>query len=215
MVGAVNEDFYANSNCVHEAAGFQWRAASHERPPILRSIPDRAARGGFYYERNGGINVQRRVLLSDDTALIRFAWSVDHYGKRRCHGDLMKSPWWLTIDRFMLLLDRARTAGVALKEMVRRQLAVPEDWNACDTIVRARPKPGVVLATYAGPGLTASAGGERRIIATEAKTLWMEQLYIPGLGRMPWLPAYAPRPDMAGQWLNYEKTFDADARGFR
>lgn len=125
----------------------------------------------------------------------------------------MNSPWWLTIDRFFLLLDRARTAGVPLVEMVRRQLAVPEEWSSCDTIIRARPKPGVTLAAFAGPGLTAIAGDERRIIAPEAKTLWMEQLYIPGLGRMPWL--LRRPPNMAVRWIDFEKSFDATAKGFR
>jgi hypothetical protein len=213
MASTVNEAFYTDSNCYQEAGGFQWRVASHDRSPILRSVPDPAARGGFYYERNGGINFQRRVLLSDDTALIRFVRAEGHYGKKRTTDELMNSPWWLTIDRFFLLLDRARTAGVPLVEMVRRQLAVPEEWSTCDTIIRARPKPGVTLAAFAGPGLTAIAGDERRIIAPEAKTLWMEQLYIPGLGRMPWL-ARRP-PNVAVRWIDYERSFDATAKGFR
>jgi len=61
--------------------------------------------------------------------------------------------------------------------------------------------------------LTAEAGDERRIIATEAKTLWIDQLYIPGLGRMPWLPE-AP-PNRAKLWIDFENSYDATARGFR
>jgi hypothetical protein len=212
MTGAANEDFYVNSDCVQEAGGFQWRNASHDRPPTLRSIPDPKALGGFYYDRNGGLIIKRRVVISDDTALVRFAGRLDRNGNVRSPDDQLNSPWWLTIDRFFLLLDRARTAGVPLVEMARRQLAIPADWSNCDTIVRARPKAGLLLASFAGPGLTASAGNDRRIIATEAKTLWMEQLYIPGLGRMPWL-VKAP-PNTARLWINYERSFDATARGF-
>jgi hypothetical protein len=209
MPAAVNDNFFADSNCMREAAGFQWRVASHDRSPIMRTIPDPAARGGYYYERNGGINYQRRVWLSDDTTLIRFVRSVDRYGKKRTPDDMINSPWWLTKDRLVLLLDRARTAFVPLVEMVRRQLAVPEEWNTCDTIVQATPRPGITLASYAGPGLTATAGDERRIIASEAKTLWMDQLYVPGLGRMPWLAK--PPPNNAVQWIAFEKCFDAMA----
>jgi hypothetical protein len=212
MAGAANEDFYTNADCVQEARGFQWRNASHDRPPTLRSIPDPAARGGFYYDQNGGLIIKRRVELSDDTALVRFAGKLDREGRERQPDAQLNSPWWLTIDRFFLLLDRARTAGVPLVEMARRQLAIPVDWSTCDTIVRARVRPGLVLAAYAGPGLTASANQERRIIATEAKTLWMEQLYIPGLGRMPWLRQ--PPPNAARLWIDYERSYDATARGF-
>jgi hypothetical protein len=213
MASAANEDFYADPNCVQEARGFQWRTASHGRPPTLRSIADPAARGGFYYERNGGLIIKRRVDLSDDTALVRFAGALGSDGKARSTDDQLNSPWWLTIDRFFLLLDRARTAGVPLVEMARRQLAIPTDWPTCDVIIRARPKPGLLLAAYVGPGLTAEVGNERRIIATEARILWMEQLYIPGLGRMPWL--LRRPPNAARLWISYEKSSDARAGGFR
>lgn len=212
MAGAANEDWFRDPRCVQEATGYQWRNASHGRAPTLNSVPDPKAVGGFHYDRNGGLMVRRRVEVSDDTTMIRFVAAIRKDGLRRSSAEMLNSPWWLTMDRFMLLLMRAREAGVGLVEMARRQLAIPEDFSACDTIVRARVRRGIVLACYAGPGISAAAGGERRIIASEAKTLWMEQLYIPGLGRMPWL--LTPPVNAAGLWLEFERTYDARARGF-
>lgn len=212
MTDAVNEAWYVDSNCLLEARGFQWRTASHGRGRILRTISDQSAHAGFRHERNGGLIVTRRVQLANDTDLIRFAASVDDDGIPRTPAQQINSPWWLDKDRFVLLLMRAREAGVSLVEMARRQLAIPLDWSSCDTIVRARIKPGIELAAYAGPGLTAETAGDRRIIATEAKTLWMEQLYVPGLGRMPWLTK-APGNN-AFVWIDYLKSYDATARGF-
>jgi hypothetical protein len=116
-------------------------------------------------------------------------------------------------DRMMLLLDRARTAGVKLVEMARRQLALPTAWTDADIIVRARLKPGIVVAAHAGPGITAEGGGERFTIATEVPHLFMDQLYIPGLGRHPALKGAGEANARAWFDLGTATAFDPNARG--
>jgi hypothetical protein len=87
-------------------------------------------------------------------------------------------------DRMRLLLDRARTAGVRLSEMARRQLALPiaDGWTDADIIVSVHIRPRILIAAHAGPGRTAAAGDDLRIIAPESPHLFMDQLYVPGLG---------------------------------
>jgi hypothetical protein len=176
-------------------------------------VPDSDPRNpkGFVYRRNGGLMVKRRVDLGPGELLVRFSSKTDRSGRIRSDEDHLNSPWWLNDDRFVLLLGRARTAGVSLVEMARRSLAIPSDWSNCDLLVRARPR--FLLAAYAGPGITAEAGAERRIIAYEAKELWIEQLYIPGLGRQSWL--YRPPRNAARLWLDFAGTLSATGAGFR
>lgn len=182
MASASNEHYWRDGALRQEAEGYQWRAASHGRGSTLVTEPDPDAPRGFVFARTGGLHVMRRVLLQEDM-LYRFA-AKKYLGKgAQALLPLLNSPWWMNDDRMMLLLSRARTAGVPLIEMARRQLALPVAWTDCDIIVRARLKPGYLIAAHAGPGRTAEAGGERYTIAPEAPHLLIDQLYVPGLGR--------------------------------
>ena len=211
MPGAANENQWRDSSARMEAEGYQWRNAGHGPRRTLTTAPDARAPGGFFFQRNGGLTVLRRVDLYQGDRMVRFSVR-ERWGRPMRDEDHLNSPWWMTEDRFFLLLDRARTAGVGLVEMARRQLALPADWTDADVMVSARPRAGITLAAHAGPGRTAESGAERRIIAPEAKMLWMEQLYVPGLGRHPWL--FAPPANAATAWLEFERVFDPNARGF-
>lgn len=216
MQRAANEVQLNDSNARLEAEGYQWRDAAHGERRTLVTSPDAHAPGGFIFVRNGGMERLRHLTLYEGDRLIRFSVHRRR-GVALRDEDHLNSPWWLTEDRFYLLLDRARTAGVGLVEMARRQLALPADWTDADVLVAARPQPGILLAAYAGPGRTAEAGKERRIIARDydphfAAVHFIEQIYIPGLGRHAW--RHAPPPNAATLWLRFERLYDPNARGF-
>jgi hypothetical protein len=182
MTSASNEHYWRDSALRQEAEGYQWRNASHGRGKTLDTSPDPNAPGGYVVNRTGGLIVKRRVMLQEDM-LYRFA-AKRYLGKGPdALVPLLNSPWWMNDDRMMLLLGRARTAGVPLVEMARRQLALPPAWTDCDIIVRARLRPGMLIAAHAGPGRTAEGGGQRFVVAPEAPHLLIDQLYVPGLGR--------------------------------
>ncbi|UFN50194.1 hypothetical protein LPC08_06095 [Roseomonas sp. OT10] len=215
MAAAANEAWYRDSNCRLEAEGYQWRDASHGRGKRLATLPDPDAPKGYVFARTGGLIAKRRVLLAEDNLLYRFA--ARRYLGQGAPGlePLLNSPWWMEEDRMLLLLDRARTAGSPLAEMARNQLALPVAWTDCDIIVRVRLRPGILLAAHAGPGITAQgAPGDRRVVATEAPHLFMDQLYIPGLGRLFSLGGAGQHNVTA--WLDTAtaRAFDPNARGF-
>ncbi len=197
MPTAVNEADFDDPNCQLEAEGMQWEG----EPPRLRTASDNdpSNRRGYYYVRNGGLFWQRRAEFYDGDTLVRFSSRLDWRGQVKNQEEHMNSPWWLNNARFQDLMGRARDVGVPLLEMARRQLAIPQGWNSGDYLVVARPR--VLLAAYSGHGLTAEAKGDRRIIASEAPGLWINQLYVPGLGRQPWLAL--PRPPRALSWLQF------------
>jgi hypothetical protein len=212
MSGAINEAWWRHSDLRLEAEGYQWRNASHGRGRTLVTLPDPDAPRGFVVARTGGLMVKRRVLLQEDM-LYRFA-------ARRYLGSgadalvpLLNSPWWMNDDRMMLLLSRAREARVPLVDMARRQLALPPAWTDCDIIVRARLRPGIVVAAHAGPGITAEGGGQRFVVAHEAPHLFMDQLYVPGLGRHHALAGAGEGHARAWFDLATARSFDPAARG--
>ncbi|MBX6372643.1 MAG: hypothetical protein IRZ13_00225 [Acetobacteraceae bacterium] len=209
----VNEAYFKDSNTWLEAQGYQWRNASHGRGKTLVTEPDADAPKGFRYARTGGLVIRRRVTLAEDNRMFRFA-------ARRYIGSgapglepLLNSPWWMEEDRMVLLLGRARTAGVPLVEMARRQLALPAAWTDCDVLVSVRIRPGVLIGAFAGPGITATAGDERRIVAPEAPHLFIDQLYIPGLGRL--FSLNGAGQSNASAWFDTAsaRAFDPAARG--
>lgn len=209
-VAAINDAWFGDSDLVQEAGGYQWR-----RTPgggAWATSPDPDAPGGIVFDRTGGLVIKRRVLLQEDM-LHRFAARKYLGTGAEAVLPLLNSPWWMNDDRMVLLLDRARTAGVKLVEMARRQLALPTAWTDCDIIVRARLKPGIVVAAHAGPGITAQGGGERFVIATEVPHLFMDQLYIPGLGRHPALGGAGEANARAWFDLSTAASFDPAARG--
>lgn len=182
MTSASNEHFWRDGALRQEAEGYQWRNASHGRGKTLDTRADPDAPKGFVFHRTGGLVVKRRVELQEDM-LYRFAAKKYVGSGANALVPLLNSPWWMNDDRMLLLLGRARGAGVPLVEMARRQLALPPAWTDCDIIVRARLRPGVLIAAHAGPGRTAEANGDSYTIAPEAPHLLIDQLYIPGLGR--------------------------------
>ncbi len=211
---ATNEVFWKLGATKAEAEGCRLQA---DGTPIMvpDDNPDPARRNpAGVLDRDGGLVAMRRVILAEDNMLYRFADSRRMGTGPDAIVPVLNSPWWMEEDRMVLLLSRARTAGVGLVEMARRQLALPRDWTSCDRIVRVRPKPGVTLAAHAGPGRTAAGGaGDRRIIAREVPHLFMDQLYIPGLG---WLKALnGAGPANARAWfdLGTAEAFDPGVRG--
>lgn len=195
---AANESYYDDKNCLDEALGQQWGRAKQDgtRRPVM--IPD-SSQGNpkpYYIKHNGGLIFRHRAEFYEGDRMVRFT-GRDSAGLP--DAVLLNSPWWMNDARFVDLMSRARDAGVGLVEMARRQLAIPEDWSTCEQLIVAQPK--VLLAAYAGPGRTADTEAERRIIATEASGLWIEQLYLPGLGRMPWLAPSVARPNHGPSWL--------------
>ena len=203
MPDAANETDFKDPHCQEEARGAQWTRSDDGLPPTLEIVPDDdpGNKWHFYYKHTGGLFYQRRAEFAPGDRLVRFAAVTDRSGRVLSDADHLNSPWWMNDARFVDLWNRARTAGVGLAEMARRQLAIPTDWSTCELLIVATPK--VLLAAYSGPGLTAEAKGERRIIATEAHGLWINQLYVPGLGRKPWL-ATRP-PNIAPNWLRFER----------
>ena len=209
-VAAINDAWFGDGDLVQEAGGYQWR-----RTPgggAWATEPDPGAPGGFVFVRTGGLHIKRRVPLEEEM-LYRFAAKKYLGSGAEALVPLLNSPWWMNDDRMMLLLDRARTAGVKLVEMARRQLALPTAWTDCDIIVRARLRPGIVVAAHAGPGITAEGGGERFVIASEVPHLFMDQLYIPGLGRHPALGGAGEANARAWFDLSTAQAFDPAARG--
>lgn len=213
MTTAVNEPWCTNSTLRQEAEGYQWRNAGHGPRRTLVTALDPNAPGGFHYVRTGGLVIKRRLVLQNDM-LYRFA-------ARRYLGTgpqallpLLNSPWWMNDDRMALLLSRARSSGSRLIDIARRQLALPEDWTDCDIIVRARLNRSTVLAAHAGPGRTASSGGSTYTIAHEAPHLFMDQIYLPGLGRHPALVGSGERNARLWFDLTTAQSFDPKARGF-
>ena len=79
-----------------------------------------------------------------------------------------------------LLLSRARTGGTRLVDAARTQLALPAEWTDADIMVRARLKPGILLAAHAGPGRTVKvSSGNFTIPRGEAPHLFIDQLSFP------------------------------------
>ncbi len=209
----VNEAYFHDSTLRLEAEGYQWRDASHGPRKTRVTSEDPNAPGGFVFERTGGLVVKRRVLLAEDTMLYRFAAKRWIGSGGTALLPLLNSPWWMDEDRMVLLLTRARTAGSRLVETARRQLALPPAWTDCDIIVRVRPKPRTLLAAHAGPGRTAAAAGERYTIASEAPHLFIDQLYLPGLGRHAALDGGGEANASAWFDLTTAAAFDPEARG--
>jgi len=184
MPAPVNEAYFGKSRLRAEMEGFQF---SDDGSSVITADPnpDPARRNpAGIFARNGGMVAARRVTLYQSDLMMRFA-SPGRLPAGHGAPDLLNSPWWIEQDRMVLLITRAREAAVPLVEMARRQLALPETFTDANRILAVRPRAGLVLGAWAGRGLTAEGAGERRIIpGGEAPHLHMEQLYIPGLGRM-------------------------------
>jgi hypothetical protein len=215
MPAAANETWWLDSWCKAEAEGYQF---GHDGTPVLiaddnPNVGQRNPRG--IYDRNGGLVAMRRVELANDNLMFRFA------AKRYLRGDmaqlrtLLNSPWWMEGDRMVLLLSRARAAGARLIEIARNQLALPPEWSDADILVRARLRKGVILAAYAGPGRTVTVAGGRYVIPRgEAPHLFMDQLYVPGLGNLK--GDRSKGQTNADAWFDPAtiSSFDPAARGF-
>lgn len=212
MTMAANETWWRDSTLRLEAEGYQWRDASHGPRRTLVTEPDPDAPRGFVFARTGGLMVKRRLQLQEDM-LYRFA--AKKYLGSGAHAlvPLLNSPWWMNDDRMVLLVSRAREARVPLVEIARRQLALPPAWTDCDIIVRARLRPGILLAAHAGPGITAEGGGQRFTVAHEAPHLFMDQIYLPGLGRHHALGGAGDGNARAWFDLATARSFDPAARG--
>jgi hypothetical protein len=185
-VAAANESYFANSWLLAEAEGYQYDRSAAALKRIADPNPDPGRRNPKgVFDRTGGLIYRRRVLLGSDNRLYRFA------AKRHMGGGslspLLNSPWWIERERLHLLAYRAREARRPLVEMARDQLALPDDWTDADILVGVTIRSSVVLAAYAGPGRTAAGARERRVVAPEAPHLFLDQMYIPGLGRHPGL----------------------------
>jgi len=186
MANAVNDVYFSNSWLLAEAEGYQFDRASNALRMIPDPNPDPAKRNPLgLYDRTGGLVYRRRVELGAGDRLYRL-------GAKKYKGtgpdalvSLLNSPWWLDRERLYLLGWRAREAARPLSEMSRDQLALPVEWTDADIIVSVALRPGITIAAFAGPGTTAQAGTDRRVIAPEAPHLRLDQLYIPGLGRHP------------------------------
>ncbi len=186
MVTAVNEAEFLNSWLQAEAEGFQYDRAAGALRRIADPNPDQAQRNPRgVFDRTGGLFYRRRVNLGNDTRLYRFAAKKFLGTGAQPLLPLLNSPWWIERERLYLLGWRAREARRGLVEMARDQLALPPDWTDADILVAVTIRPGIAVAAYAGPGLTAQGATERRVIAHEAPHLFLEQLYVPGLGRHP------------------------------
>jgi hypothetical protein len=215
MVRAVNEAWFSDARLKAEAEGYQFDR-SGVAVMIADDNPDPAQRNPLgIFARNGGLVALRRVELSEHDMMYRFAARKHLRGQPDALRTLLNSPWWMNEDRMVLLLGRARTAAVPLIEMARRQLALPLHWTDCDILVRCRWKPRIAIAAHAGPGRTADGGaGDRFLVAREVPHLFLDQLYVPGLG--------AIRGDRALGQANAEawfdlatlRAFDPAARGF-
>jgi hypothetical protein len=90
--------------------------------------------------------------------------------------------------------------------MVRNQLALPAEWNDCDVVVQAIPKHD--LFAWGGRGKTVVAASGRYTIAPEAPHQFMDQLFIPGLGRT--TPGISPQQGQinALAWLEKLSFFE-------
>lgn len=183
MATATNEAYWRDSRLKAEAEGYQFAGDGAPRmiPDPNPNLLQRNPLGLF--ARNGGLVAMRRVELAADTMMYRFA------ARRYLNGDmsqlktLLNSPWWMEEDRMVLLLSRARGAGRRLVDTARDQLALPVEWTDCDILVRARPRPRILLAAFAGPGRTVEvASGRYTMPGREAPHLFIDQLYVPGLG---------------------------------
>ena len=215
MATAANESWWLDSQCKGEAEGYQFGpdGAPVMIPDDNPNVAERNPNG--IYDRNGGLVAMRRVELASDNMMYRFA------AKRFLGGDMAKlrtllnSPWWMEEDRMVLLLSRARTAGSRLIDIGRNQLALPPEWSDADILVRARWKKGIVIAAYAGPGRTVIVGGGRYVIPRgEAPHLFMDQLYVPGLGSLKGDRAKGQANADAWFDLSTLTSFDPAARGF-
>ncbi len=216
MAIAVNESYWIDKRLRGEAEGYQFAADGSSRM-IADPNPNPTMRNPLgLYDRNGGLVISRRVELAQDNLMFRFAAKKYLGGDQALLKTLLNSPWWMEEDRMRLLLDRARTAGAGLIQTARNQLALPIEWTDCDIIVSARIKPGVLLAAHAGPGRTASGSGpaDRFVVAREAPHLFMDQLYVPGLG--PIGGNRAKGMANAEAWFNLAtlRSYDPAARGF-
>lgn len=202
MPTAANEADFDDPKCQEEAMGFQWEGSVGGQSPMpkVKADSDPANARHFYFERNGGLFFERRAEFAAGETLVRFSSLTDWHGRTKNQEDHLDSPWWLNDARFIDLVNRGRAIGVPLLEMARRQLALPAAWSAGE-VVLVVASPLVLLAAYSGRGLTAEVKDHRRIIAPEAPGLWIDQLYIPGLGRQPWLAH--PRPSRALTWLTF------------
>ena len=215
MALAANETYWRDGRLKAEAEGYQF-GPNNQPAMVPDDNPDPMRRNpNGLFQRNGGLVAMRRVELANKNMMYRFA------ARRFLGGDptrlksLLNSPWWMEEDRMFLLLTRARTGGARLVIAARNQLALPMEWSDADILVRARPRPGIILAAHAGPGWTVTVPGGRYIVARgEAPHLFIDQLYVPGLGSL--------KGDRgAGQanadaWFDPAtlRSFDPDAEGF-
>ena len=180
-----NESFFRDSRLKAEAEGYSFQQdgapkVAHQYNPETLT---RTANAPFV--RNGGLVALRRVELAEDNTLYRFASKKWLQGASAQLLDLLNSPWWIEEERMALLLTRARTTASKLTDIARRQLALPAEWTDADLLVRVRLRKGIVLAAHAGPGRTAQVGQDRYTIARgEAPHLFIDQLYVPGLGSL-------------------------------
>ncbi len=197
MTIAINESYFNFDSCRADAEGKQWR---DPKSPF-----------------NGGLQVEGRTHLDRSDRLVRFVPMSITRDKQQINA-LLNSPWWLNEDRFALLVTRARSMGVSVQDTARQQLALPDRFNAAVGLIAARPKAGVLLAAYRGRGrMLYDANGDREYgfptdVATKYGAVhWTDQLYVPGLGRMPWL-ATPPATSNADQWLEFDGFLDLNGQ---
>jgi hypothetical protein len=216
MVTTANERYWLDGRCKGEAEGYQYNTDGTERI-IPDDNPDPAKRNPRgIFDRNGGLVAMRRVNLSDDNLMFRFAAKKYLGAGPDALLPLLNSPWWMEEDRMVLLLSRARSGfGTRLVDAARTQLALPQEWSDADILVSVRIRRGIVLAAHAGPGRTVDvAGGRFTIPRGEAPHLFIDQLYIPGLGSPG--GSRAAGVANASAWFDTAtaRSFDPNARGF-
>jgi hypothetical protein len=215
MATAINETYWLDSRLKAEAEGFQFKNSGRPRT-ILNEDPilSQQQKLRYIHVRNGGLVAKRRVELAEDNMMYRFAHKAYLKGDPALLKTALNSPWWMEEDRMVLLLGRARTAGVPLIQMARNQLALPEEWTGADIIVRARPKPGILLAAHAGPGRTVDvASGRYTVPGGEAPHLFIDQLYVPGLGTIEGSRSTGQANADAWFDLSTLRSFDPAAKG--
>lgn len=215
MATAINETYWRDSRLKAEAEGYQFNRDGSPSM-IADDNPDPAKRNPLgLFDRNGGLVAMRRVELAEDNMMYRFATKKYLNSDPALLKTALNSPWWMEEDRMFLLLSRARSAGIKLIDAARTQLALPIEWSDADILVRARPKPGTLLAAHAGPGRTVNVPntGRYTIPGGEAPHLFIDQLYVPGLGSLQGDRAKGQANADAWFDLSTLRAFDPAARG--